>query len=71
MKIILRGLNGEFVNFDNVFKIDVLKPYESDNPYKVMAYLEAMLVGITIMNASYFRELKRKLKTGKNRFRKL
>ena len=38
MKIILKGLNGEFVNFDNVFKIDVDKPFEEGNPWKVIAY---------------------------------
>ena len=38
MKIILKGLNGAFVNFDNVFKIDVIKPYKEENPWKVMAY---------------------------------
>ena len=38
MKIILKGLNGAFVNFDNVFKIDVIKPYNEENPWKVMAY---------------------------------
>ena len=32
MKIVLRGLNGEFVNFDNVFKIEVV------GPHKVIAY---------------------------------
>ena len=38
MKIILKGLNGEFVNFDNVFKISVLNPELSKEPYKVMAH---------------------------------
>ena len=38
MKIIFKGLNGEFVNFDNVFKIDVSKPFEEGNPWKVIAY---------------------------------
>ena len=32
MKIILKGLNSEFVNFDNVFKIEVIEPN------KVIAY---------------------------------
>ena len=38
MKIILKGLNGAFVNFDNVFKIDVHKPFEEGNPWKVIAH---------------------------------
>ena len=38
MKIILRGLNGAYVNFDNVFKIEIRKPHEEGNPWRVIAY---------------------------------